>query len=413
MNFTAVGHSTDIIQTEGQRLDPKWSADRKQQYAALARLEEKYGGRKLRIDSAHRTPNPPHLRALQLKAYTDWLTQHVATPESFVEQNSTLQPLPAGPTTTADSERGLTGSSSRPAYAAPDILARPIWNVTDATSAPPRPAARRTPVSTPVDDSGLSSEQLRRIDLAHATTGSARSRQMPTGSSSKPGKDLPTTTVAWEVNDFIWPGALNHSNLLTSETAQAMVDAVVSSLSATEQRLAVVGSGRGKGTTTISMYVAKIMAARGNKVLLVDADLAKPDLTSRFGLPANLSWMNVIDENQKCSDAIVRSIETGVCVMPVSKLGARVAWPDNIFNCLAVILDQVRQDFDLVIIDFGPSSQLIRELSRPELLVDAALLVHNVRFPDSSVFVHNQNELNSFGIKKLVVAENFAAGKAA
>ena len=64
-------------------------------------------------------------------------------------------------------------------------------------------------------------------------------------------------------------------------------------------------------------------------------------------------------------------------------------------------------------IDIGPSSQLIRELSRPNLLVDSAMLVHNVRIPDRSLYVRNQNELNSFGIKKLVVAENFAAGKAA
>jgi MinD-like ATPase involved in chromosome partitioning or flagellar assembly len=123
--------------------------------------------------------------------------------------------------------------------------------------------------------------------------------------------------------------------------------------------------------------------------------------------------MNVINENRNCSDAIVRSIKTGICVMPASKLTARVAWPSQIHDCLANILENVRQHFEMVIIDVGPSSQLIRELSRPNLLVDAAILVHNVRVPDNSVFVRNQNELYSFGIRKLVVAENFAAGRAA
>ena len=192
-----------------------------------------------------------------------------------------------------------------------------------------------------------------------------------------------------------------------------MAAAATKSLSATEQRLAVMGCGRGPGTTTISMFVARVLAAKSKRVLLVDADLSKPDLTTRLGLPATLSWMNVINENHKCGDAIVRSIHTGICVMPVSRLAARVTWPDYIYDCLAGILDGVRRHFDVVIIDIGPSSQLIRELSRPNLLVDSAMLVHNVRIPDRSLYVRNQNELNSFGIKKLVVAENFAAGKAA
>ena len=314
---------------------------------------------------------------------------------------------------TANTPRNQTDPATDLAFASPDILATPLPDTIGSAAARPRPSTRRSPLAMPVDNSGLSMDRLQRIDLAHENTGTTRTRRKPSESRKKPGYDLPTATVAWEVDDFFWPDAIRQPNLLTTESAQFMVDAIASSLSTTEQRLAVVGSGRGKGTTTISMYVAKILAARDNKILLVDADLAKPDLSNRLGLPANLSWTNLINENRKYNDAIVRSIDTGVCVMPASKLESRVAWPKYIYNCLARILDEVRHYFDIVIIDVGPSSQLIRELSRPNLLVDAAILVHNVRVPDSSVYVRNQKELNSFGIKKLVVAENFAAGKAA
>ena len=79
---------------------------------------------------------------------------------------------------------------------------------------------------------------------------------------------------------------------------------------------------------------------------------------------------------------------------------------------LGEIVEEVRPKFDFVLIDIGPASQIVRELSRPNLLVDAAMLVHNVRLPDHSMFVRNQNELTSFGIKRLVVAENFSPGAA-
>lgn len=408
MSFTATGHSTSNIQTEGQRLDPIWSAARRHQTEALARLEEKYGGRKLRMDSAHLASNPHHLQAFQLQVYTDWLTRHCASRQPPAEPVWAVQTA-TDATPNQTPQRSLADPISNLAYASPDILAAPFPPTADSAATRPRPAFRRSSLPTPVDNSRLLQDRSRRTDLAHEVTGTTRSRRSRSAPRTKPGYNLPTSSVAWEVEDFTWPDVMDSSNLMTTQTAQIMVDAIASSLSTTQQRLAVVGSGRGKGTTTISMFVAKILAARNNKVLLVDADLAKPDLTSRLGLPANLSWINLIDQNHKYGESIVRSIETGVCVMPVSRLTARVAWPKWIYDCLAGILDEVRQQFDVVILDVGPASQLIRELSRPNKLVDTAILVHNVRVPENAAFVRNQNELNSFGIKKLVVAENFAA----
>ena len=222
-----------------------------------------------------------------------------------------------------------------------------------------------------------------------------------------------TSIVAWEVDDFKWPSVITKMNKLNTQIANAMAEAAFSSLSAADQRLAVIGSGRGPGTTTIAMYIARVLAARGKQVLLVDADLSKPELTQRLGIPATMSWTNVINENRKCCEAIIRSNTTGICVMPVAKISARVTWPDYVYDCLAGILDAVRKNFDAVIMDMGPTSQVIRELSRPKLLVDAAMLVHNAKVNDRNNYSRNQTELNSFGIKKLVVAENFVARRAA
>ena len=290
----------------------------------------------------------------------------------------------------------------------------------------------RHDISIPIDSSKLSVEGLTRIDGAHSTQSvikpKTRNRKLTSKTKSeanaKPSpestdklqigststKEIPTSIVTWEVNDFYWPEMIQSLNESQAAAAQAMANAVTNILSATEQRLGITGSGRGPGTTTISMYLARALAQRNKKVLLVDADLSKPDLTCQLGLPDDVNWLNAVKGTGLIADTIVRSNETGICLMPVQKLATRVAWPRFLFDCLGELVDEIRFEFDYVLVDLGPASQIVRELSRPHLLVDAAMLVHNVRVPDRSTLARNQQELNAFGMKRLVVAENFALG---
>ena len=54
--------------------------------------------------------------------------------------------------------------------------------------------------------------------------------------------------------------------------------------------------------------------------------------------------------------------------------------------------------------DFGPGSQLLAELSRPELLIDSALLIGS----DSNSYgqISMQRRLQSLGLERFVLAQN-------
>jgi len=54
--------------------------------------------------------------------------------------------------------------------------------------------------------------------------------------------------------------------------------------------------------------------------------------------------------------------------------------------------------------DFGPGSQLLAELSRPELLIDSALLVGSN--PNSDGLNSLQRRLQSLGLERFVLAQN-------
>jgi Mrp family chromosome partitioning ATPase len=169
-------------------------------------------------------------------------------------------------------------------------------------------------------------------------------------------------------------------------------------------RLAVTGAGRGEGTSTIAISIARWAAACGKSVLLIDADLASPSLTTQVGLQHGLSWLKAVERNDDPSEVIIRSQRTELCVMPLAPIEARSNYPRCLFDSLGPFLGKVESHFDWVVIDFGPGSQLLAELSRPELLIDSALLIGadtEVNGLDSL-----QRRLQNLGLERFVLAQN-------
>ena len=65
--------------------------------------------------------------------------------------------------------------------------------------------------------------------------------------------------------------------------------------------------------------------------------------------------------------------------------------------------------FDATIIDVGPVSQLLEELSQPERLASSVMVVQQGG-PQAAVELRrNKTTLNAFGISRLAIARNFAA----
>lgn len=222
--------------------------------------------------------------------------------------------------------------------------------------------------------------------------------------SSETAKEIPTSVAAWDVEDFRWPTITNQMIISGGEAIDQLAHSTFELASGTGRRIAIMGLGRGEGTTSIAISLARWIAASGKKVLLVDADIASPDLSDQVGLAPNLTWINAVSQSLSPAEVIVRSQKTNLCVMPMAQMVSRVTWPRFIYDNLGELTHQVQTHFDLVIYDIGPVSQLLAELSRPELLTDAALLVHDgVGSPE---FNQTKHRLESFGLDKFIVAQN-------
>lgn len=217
---------------------------------------------------------------------------------------------------------------------------------------------------------------------------------------------VPLEAASWDVEDFRWSSLSNQMLTSGSQAIKNLLDvALAPTTSETKaKRIAVAGAGRGQGTTTIATALARAGNQAGYKTLLIDADVASPQLSQTVGLSAKISWLTGIGTELPLGEVVIRSKKTNLCLMPLSATVNRVTWPRFIFDNLGEMLANAESHFDLILIDAGPASQLLDELSNPEQLLDAMVLVDaNAKLKEIEVY---QNRLQTFGVDNLVLAEN-------
>lgn len=118
--------------------------------------------------------------------------------------------------------------------------------------------------------------------------------------------------------------------------------------------LAVSSALHADGKSTVASHLAQVAAAMGQRVLLVDADLRLPKVHTLLGLPNEQGLSNVISS----SLPIFRVIQQSPLSENLFVLTAGQIPPDPIkllsSKKMQNIMEQLRQEFDLVIYDTSP-----------------------------------------------------------
>jgi non-specific protein-tyrosine kinase len=127
-----------------------------------------------------------------------------------------------------------------------------------------------------------------------------------------------------------------------------------SSVDAPLRRIIVTSPTPQDGKTTISVNLGIVFAQSEKKVVLIDADLRRPQQHKRFGLPNQIGL----------SDAMVRQLDdlpqiiqsTGVPGLMVITSGALPPNPAELLgsNKMLQVIDRLVEEFDLAIIDTPP-----------------------------------------------------------
>jgi polysaccharide biosynthesis transport protein len=110
---------------------------------------------------------------------------------------------------------------------------------------------------------------------------------------------------------------------------------------------------QGEGKSTVAANLAISVAQAGKRVLLIDGDFHQPILHHLFGITANTGLATVLSRGATLEETILPTGVEGLWLLPC---GPRPPNPADLFTrgSFQEILDRVRPDYDLVVIDTPP-----------------------------------------------------------
>jgi capsular exopolysaccharide synthesis family protein len=144
-------------------------------------------------------------------------------------------------------------------------------------------------------------------------------------------------------------------------------------LGADPPRIVVVTAARpGEGKTTTAISLARSAAMNGERVLLVDCDVRQPAIGRALRAENAAGVTDLLLGQATYEDIVRRDHLTGLDYIPA---GAAEVHSLGLFmsEAMAELLDRVRRDYDLVVLDAPPALAMAdaRVVSR---LADATLL---------------------------------------
>ncbi|MNE11938.1 Tyrosine-protein kinase YwqD [compost metagenome] len=109
----------------------------------------------------------------------------------------------------------------------------------------------------------------------------------------------------------------------------------------------------GEGKTTTSVCLAISAAQAGSRVVVVDCDIRRRNVSRLLGVTAEKGLLDVLDGSTPLNQAVLQDETSGAWILPLAK---REFTPHEVFNTPAMhdLLKQLRAQFDLVILDTAP-----------------------------------------------------------
>jgi capsular exopolysaccharide synthesis family protein len=152
----------------------------------------------------------------------------------------------------------------------------------------------------------------------------------------------------------------------------------------------VTSSLPSEGKTSTACNIAVVSAEAGKRVLLIDADMRKPQVHQRFQISNLYGLTSVLIKERSFEECVIESQTPGLMVLPSGPI------PPNPYEMLASkafsdFIQSCKETYDVVIVD-----------SPPVLSVADALVIS--RSSDGVVFVVDAKKTNRAHAKKATLA---------
>lgn len=214
-------------------------------------------------------------------------------------------------------------------------------------------------------------------------------------------------TPVWEVDNFQWPAVCDDLLKLAEEPLSQVAKNLVAACQEGLVSLLVTSIERGQGRTTVACCLARLAAAHGLRVVLVDGDLENPTLSYQTNIEVDEDWCSALHFQHPLEEVAVHSIEDRVTLIPLlHPLSAdEISASDS---RIATMIHELTQSFDLVLVDTGPLASprnLVTSLGE-QGVVHAVVNVMNSQANSAEQVETHIRRIKKLGISSIGLVEN-------
>jgi protein-tyrosine kinase len=140
------------------------------------------------------------------------------------------------------------------------------------------------------------------------------------------------------------------------------------------QAIGITSSSNGQGTTTVACQLAATAAAMANnRVLLVDANVARPAVARQFSVAASPGFFEVVLQGSLEGVAALPCEVDRLWILPSGNANQS---GEHVYDspALSGLVEELKSEFDLVVFDLPPAGAAFAPLRLAELM-DGVLLV--------------------------------------
>ena len=164
----------------------------------------------------------------------------------------------------------------------------------------------------------------------------------------------PAFKPAWQVERFTWPRVCRRLTARAAEEFDRLADALLAANARGQKVLAMAACCRGESATTLLLCAARRLAERGVKLVLVDADLARPRLAKRLGVEMQSGWNETPDHDATfLANAVIEAAANNVALSAIREPKDE-AGPAAIVRGWPPGLDILKGHYEMVLVDLGP-----------------------------------------------------------
>ena len=205
----------------------------------------------------------------------------------------------------------------------------------------------------------------------------------------------------FKTSDYV----VKHPTSVTTEALRSMKTVLMLNQKHHNQPLdvlAVTSSLPGEGKSTMSVWLARLAALSGKKVLIIDCDLRRPNVHNLMGVQNNVSLVEYLTGETSLEDTIVKDTVTGLDMI----LGRSVA--NTALDLLSSkrmedFIKLAREKYDFVVLD-TPASLAV---SDPCILAEYAdHMIYSVQWDKTprELVLSGVKQFKDLGFKNLSVA---------